>query len=378
MKVRTRSLAGLLPVMPALAALLLCSSPCLGTTLFALVDTGELFASGDQGATWAVQATLPVSDAVGLIAGSSTLELYLTATTGTVYRSTDAGLSWSAVGSVPASDVVDLSGRPDGALLVLTGSGSVWVSADHGASFSAEGVLPASNLVSLTVGAGGDLYALTGTGEVSESTDAGVTWTPVGTMPVPDAVEIRRLDTDLIVLTGTGLTYRSMDKGATWQAVGTVSQVGMTGLAPFVNELMAVSREGLVARSGDGATWSWVGTVNQLNVTALANDIPTATGVPETPVLPVRLTLSPPWPNPLRSSSGVLHVAFTLRGRDTVRLALFDIRGRPVAEREPEVFAGQDVHSVTWRPDGLVPGIYFLRLATRQGDQAGARVTVLR
>ena len=49
-------------------------APGHASTLFALVDTGELFASDDQGITWTVRSVLPVSDAVGLIAGSSPLE----------------------------------------------------------------------------------------------------------------------------------------------------------------------------------------------------------------------------------------------------------------------------------------------------------------
>ena len=41
-------------------------SPGSASTMFALVDTGELFASDDDGITWTVEAALPVSDAVAL------------------------------------------------------------------------------------------------------------------------------------------------------------------------------------------------------------------------------------------------------------------------------------------------------------------------
>ena len=47
---------------------------------------------------------------------------------------------------------------------------------------------------------------------------------------------------------------------------------------PLGDDLVAVSREGLVARSTDGTAWSWVGAVNQLNVVDLANDTLQTTG----------------------------------------------------------------------------------------------------
>lgn len=356
---------------------LLAAGPAQGTTLLALVDTGELFASDDLGETWSVRSALPVSDSAALIAGSSFSELYLASATGTVYRSSDAGVNWSAAGSVAASDVVDLTGEPGGDLLALTRTGTVYASSDLGATWSGRGAITASNLVSFAVAANSKLYALARTGEVFESNDAGATWTVVGTIPVPDAVDIRRLDTGLVVLSGTGLTYLSSDYGVTWSAVGTVSQVGMAGLTTLAGDLLAVTREGLVARSGDGSAWSWVGAVNQLTVVALANDYPTVTGIPESP-LPVGVTLVSPRPNPLVLSGSPLAVDFSLSGADRVTLLLYDISGRRVLERAPEAFPDGGKFTIRWSLDGLSSGIYFLQLVTDRGYRAGARVAVLR
>lgn len=366
------------PALATAAALLLAAGPSDGTTLLALVDTGELYASNDQGATWAVRASLPVSDASGLIAGSSPSVLYLASRTGTVYRSADAGATWSATGSVTASDVADLTGLPSGDLVALTRTGTVFASGDLGASWMGRGTLPASNLASMTLGANGGLYVLAETGEVSRSADEGVTWSTVGVIAVPDAVEIRRRDTDLVVLTGTGLTYVSSDHGATWSAVGTVSQVGMTGLAALGGGLAAVSREGLVARSASGAAWNWVGSVNQLSVVALANDDPTTTGITGSPA-PVRLVLAPPRPNPLSLAAGSsLEVGFDLPRADAVSLALYDVAGRQVASRPPERFPEPGGHAVSWSLSGLGSGIYFLQLTTESGLAAASRITLFR
>jgi hypothetical protein len=230
-------------------------------------------------------------------------------------------------------------------------------------------------MVSLTVGSNTNLYALTRTGEVLESLDGGTVWTPVGTIPVSAAVEIRRRDVNLYVLTATGVTYESTNDGATWAAVGTVSQVGIAGLCTTANRLVAVTKEGLVARTTDGAAWTWVGTVNQLQVLALANDYPTLTGVLETPPVLGHLVMAPPYPNPLATGRS-LAIRFELPDPDVVRLDLFDASGRRIADRSPKSFSSSGVHVVNWRPN-VAPGVYFLRLSTDRGLTANRRVIVL-
>jgi len=346
-------------------------------SIFALVDTGELYVSSDQGASWSVLSTLPVSDAAGLLAGTTSQRLFLASASGGVYRSLDGGMTWTAVGAIPASAVVDLAGRTDGGLLALTRSGTVYLSADQGVTFAALGALTASNCVSLTLGPSGDPYALTGTGEIAESTDDGATWTVVGTIPVSDAVSLRRMGSGLFALTDTGLTFESTDLGASWTPVGTASQVGMRGLTPVANQLLAVTREGLTARSADGSSWTWVGSVNQLEVVALANDVPQVTGVPSEPGTTTRLLLSPPRPNPLFAGR-VMSVSLSLPADDRVALQLFDARGRRVALREAEPLAAGDDVEIRWDPGIGTSGVYFLRvLATDSGTTADARVVIL-
>jgi hypothetical protein len=294
-----------------------------------------------------------------------------------VYRSEDAGNSWAASGAVTASDVVDLSGRPDGGLLVLTRSGTVWESLDGGVTFGAVGTITAPNCASLVVGANEALYTLTRTGEVAESIDGGATWSTVGTIPVSDAVGLRRFDADLFVLTGTGTTYRSDDDGATWGAVGTVSQVGMTGLSQVTNRLVAVSKEGLVARSTDGTDWSWVGTVNQVNVIALANDSPQVTGVPDAGVVPARLVLASLRPNPRPPGRNVV-VEFVTDAAGSVALQFFDVRGGMVLGLPAVPLSHVGEHAIAWDPGSLPSGRYYLRLLRNDGVEVSAPLTVLR
>jgi hypothetical protein len=231
--------------------------------------------------------------------------------------------------------------------------------------------------VSLTLGGDENLYALTATGEVAQSTDDGATWTVVGTMPVSDAVSIRRMSASLFVLTTTGFAYRSDDAGSTWTPVGTASQVGMRGLTQIGAQLLALTKEGLTARSTDGASWTWVGSVNQLEVVAIANDIPQAVGVPEHPGTTPHIVLAPPRPNPLRTGQ-VLTVAFALPKDDRIRLELFDVAGRLVAQREPVFLAAGDEAELAWDPGPLSGGVYFLRVRADSGFESGRRLVVLR
>src|SRR5262245_28310191 len=119
-----------------LLALAASAPPISAATLLGLINTGELFSSGDGGVTWNPLSTLPVRDAAALAARLSTSDLFLVSRSGSVYRSMDAGASWTAVGAIAAGDLEDLSIKPDGTLLVLTATGSVYSSANLGTTFT--------------------------------------------------------------------------------------------------------------------------------------------------------------------------------------------------------------------------------------------------
>jgi photosynthesis system II assembly factor YCF48-like protein len=355
--------------------LTLCLAPSTVSAgrLFALVDTGEIFASTNGGASWNALAVLPVSDAIGLIAGDTSAELTLATRSGLIYRSANSGVSWNATGVVPAADLVDVQIRPDGALLVLTATGGLWVSTDSGSTFTALAALTGPDYVSLGVGRQGELYVLRRTGAVQQSVDGGTTWATQGAVTVSDAVAIRNLGTNLFVLTATGLISRSGDRGVNWTTVGTLSQVHMSGLTQNVNQLAAITQEGELATSADGTTWNWTGTVNQLSVTALANDIPYAVGIPGEP-LPDRIALAAR-PNPVFGGTPV-EVQFTLGQRELVRISLFDMQGRLVRDRAPQ-FGEAGEQRIQWILGDLPAGTYVLRMTTPSGELS-TKVSILR
>jgi hypothetical protein len=352
-------------------------SPALAATnLFGLIDTGELYKSADQGATWSAVGAVPVRDAVGLAAGASSLELFMASRSGTVYRSTNGGGAWSAVGTVSASDVAGFTLSPFGNVLVLTRTGTVYSSGDHGATFSAVASLAGSDWTSLARGPLGRLYALTRTGQIAQSLDQGTSWATVGVITTSDAVSIRRLGAQLFVLASTGEIYRSIDYGVSWIPVGTLSQGSMSALADVGAQLVAAASEGEVAASSNGASWSWVGAINQLHVMALGTDAPLVTGVTDDLSPPKALVALAPFPNP-RTGAGGATFRFATGAPDRVRLELYDAQGRLRAARPFESIGGGQ-HWIRWEPPSMSPGTYVVRLVTESGGTVAMKWTMVR
>ena len=355
--------------MVALAGALLAASPASGLNYFGLVDTGELFVSANNGVTWTGLSTLPVRDAVGLIAGASSSDLYLISQSGSVYRSIDAGGNWTAIAAASASDVTALVPYP-GRLLLLTRTGGVYASLDGGASFSAIGTITASDLVA-AARSGTSVVALSKSGGVYRSADAGVTWAAVGTITASNAKAIVDYQNLLYVMTETGDLARSEDLGATWTFMSTLSQSGMTALLSTPGELVATTAGGEVAASSDGLSWTWRGVINQLTVRALASDqpFPTAVGHPE----PSGLELRAVWPNPVH---GTATLALNLGQRAAVTVAVHDLAGREVARPIDRESLGPGTVLRSWDARDLPSGVYFL--AARIGAQERVRrITVM-
>jgi len=360
----------------ALAVSLCLLAPSADAAIFSLIDTGEIYSSGNAGATWTPLAALPVHDAVGLAAGASTSELFVMTRSGTVYRSTNGGAAWSAVGAITASDVAAFTINYDASVLALTESGTLYRSTNGGSTFTGYAALTGSNFVSLARGPLGRLYALARSGEVYESTNQGTAWTAVGSVTVANAVSIRRKVAELYLLTETGEIYRSINYGRAWTPVGAITASNMRAILDVGSTLLAGAETGEVYASSTGATWAAVGAVNQLRLRALGADTPLATGVPLDETAP-KFVVHAPYPNPALSSRGSTF-GFELASPGTVRLELYDVAGRLVGTRGPIAFSTAGRHEIAWRPSRLSAGAYMVRLVTESGRTAVTRWSVLK
>lgn len=355
------------------------ASPAGAADLLALIDTGAIYSSSDNGTTWAPLATISVSDAVDIYAGESSSELFMGTRSGSIYRSTDAGVNWTAVGAITASDMAAMLVRTSGNVLALTETGSVYESVDDGTTFTPIAALTGSDHVSLTEIRFGlkPLYALTRTGGVFESTDNGASWTAVGAITTSAAREIRAVGTDLYVMTDTGNMAHSSDNGVTWMFVSTLSQVGMSALAASGTSLIAMSMHGHAATSADGLSWSWPGSINQLTVTALGTDEPTISSVDDrTPAVTV-LALRSVFPNPGGNREPFSFV-IDVPGQDNIAIDVYDVAGRRVASRARESFATAGAYTIVWTPGNLRSGVYFARVVGATGDVATHKFVVTR
>lgn len=345
--------AGALAIVSGVLLAALSPSAAGAATIFGLVDTGELYASGDGGAHWSLRSALPARDAVALAAGIASTQLFLSTQSGSFYRSDDAGMSWSAVGAVPAADVAAMVTR-FGSILLVSASGSVFRSTDEGVTFNAVGAIPSSDLVGATWW--GAHFAVTRSGEVYRSSDGGTTWSAVGDIGGGEAVGLAVHAGRLYVLTSAGDVARSDATGTTWTFASTLSQSGMSALVRNGGELMVSTEFGEVAASADGESWTWRGAIGEPFLRTLGSDDPTTTGV--APEGHRWFSFAAPWPNPARNHVTLL---FDLESEARTTVDVFDPSGRLV-ERP---IAGEQIPAgrVTriWRPTKLSPGRYFLR-----------------
>lgn len=133
-----------------------------------------------------------------------------------------------------------------------------------------------------------------------------------------------------------GMAYEGMFGAGT-----TPGQVAVLGL-PFETINGASAREAVMERVLD-------------LFFGQATAVETADGVPQ------RFVLSAAYPTPFRD---VLHLDVSVPQARPVRVVVYDVLGRSVA-RLTDGLLSAGRHTLTWQPEGLAPGTYFIRL---EGD----------
>src|SRR5258705_12375368 len=82
--------------------LALAGRPASGASVYALIDTGELYVSCDNGATWTPRATLPARDAIGVAAAATPTTLSLVTRSRSAYRgSVGSRHFWTPAAGMP-------------------------------------------------------------------------------------------------------------------------------------------------------------------------------------------------------------------------------------------------------------------------------------
>lgn len=95
---------------------------------------------------------------------------------------------------------------------------------------------------------------------------------------------------------------------------------------------------------------------------------------PNSSAQPSEFSLEQAWPNPFNAT---LSVRFKLNQASKVRLAVYDVLGREVAELSNRTYAGGS-HTITFDAQELASGVYFLRLENRFGQNSMLKVALVK
>ena len=185
-----------------------------GIRLVAAVAGGQIYTSVDAGATWVARESNRAWQSIASSADGA--RLAAVAHGGQIYTSTDGGATWTARES--SRLWTSVASSSDGTRLVAAGHGSqIYTSSDSGASWTARESVRNWNSVA-TSGDGSRLVSVVAGGRIHTSTDAGATWTAReldrGWRSVASSADGTRLAAALM----GGAIYTSNDSGLSWAA----------------------------------------------------------------------------------------------------------------------------------------------------------------
>jgi hypothetical protein len=242
-------------------------------------EGGQLHVSTDAGLGWNACAAPAAGGAVGIAAITS--KLFAVCQSGDVFASGDEGQSWEVVAD-PSRWTYGLHGLlvdRHGAILLATSGHGVYRSTDEASTWSRRSVgLTGYKVEAITQDAGGALYVATSASGVFRSTDQGMTWESADAGM--QERQVLSLASDLArgrVYAGTasGEIHRMASGETIWTEIG----AGFAGMSPV--EALAIGTDGTlwagkgsgggVARLPEGGSWQFLGCgLGDLSISSLA------------------------------------------------------------------------------------------------------------
>jgi len=231
-------------------------------TLVALSATGDLWRSGDSGATWtrtyASRGAVPFSFGEIAPAFADAFNGFVGMGQGHLLRTTDGGQTWAPVSSGVGQTLADVARFADGTLIAVGAEGTVVTRGADGRWTlrpvpNANLPFTPAPLVAVHVTGAASAVALDNAGGVFATSDRGVTWSALGAVTGLSSLADIHLDGDAGYVVGGGFgvsaLWRTTDGGATW--------VPVTGDEPPQGQFVSVDAEGDVAWAArfDGLLW---------------------------------------------------------------------------------------------------------------------------
>ncbi|HCV44208.1 MAG TPA: hypothetical protein DGH68_12040 [Bacteroidetes bacterium] len=241
-----------------------------GSSIFAATSDSAILVSTNGGTNWSASATGMNPRATAVAIGSNGTTLFASVTgaysgidTGGVYRSTDNGASWASVKSGLYTPSPNCIGFGTGGKVFAGLGAGIYATTNNGINWFASNTgLKNANALAMTV-SGTTLFA-GHAGGISKTQDEGTTWTPANN-GLPFGTGITGMTThSSFVFAAAQSVYRSADNGATW--VPTTN--GLTGNGLYITTLAAGGSYvyagsllgGVYRSSDDGANWTGPGT----------------------------------------------------------------------------------------------------------------------
>ena len=243
--------------LPSRYILTLCA---VSPQVYAGTNDGQLFRSGDNGATWK-ELSIPAGVVRSITAHSAGVYIGYDSA---LYRSADNGDHWTESGSGLPRTLITSLATADGVLFAGV-KGGVYRSVDNGVSWvqSDSGVYYRS-VVALAA-KGGKVAAGTREGMVYRSVDTALNWSYVNHALIPSHINfIQRIRTDLYAGTTDGL-FRSADSSKSWVPVAPVVRYDDITAIGVLDSIILVGtqKKGLLRYNGN--TWAGISDTLFLN-----------------------------------------------------------------------------------------------------------------
>jgi hypothetical protein len=171
------------------------------------------------------------------------------------------------------------------------------------------------------------------------------------------SIDVDALGNPWISYRYSGVLLLATKQGGTWttQIVDPNSQTGQSSTVVL-----------------DSKNLPWIGYFSQYSYDVLV-------AIPNSAALGVEsfpsgdLFVGAPFPNPSR---GTVSLAIRVPSLDSIRLTLFDVGGRMISRIPAQEQGGSRI--VTWNPQDVESGVYFLRVESSSGIQETRQLTIIR
>jgi len=352
-----------------------------GNLIIAGSEGRQVYISTDNGSTWRESKT-GIESVVYVNCIAITGTGILLGTDNGIYFSTDTGLTWTARnGGLTDLNVLRLA--VNGQNFFAAGNSGIFYSPGAGTSWTAvnNGI---NNLTMRAVFATGNYVYAGGGGGVYITSNNGANWTQINTgLPsIATAKHFTVIDNNIFVGTHGQGVYVSQIGTQSWTPAntGTTNLIIEKLITVWSNIFASTWGQGIYVTTNSGTSWSQVNSgfpslfgkgiaANSTHIFAggstdfagiwrrLLSDMVVSVDK-NTNSLPTEYQLEQNYPNPFNPSTVI---KYSVPKESYVRLTVYDNLGREIEKLVVGTVAA-GTHKITWAPNNITSGIYFITL----------------